>query len=138
MGHARLAYDLDGPARRYVPFVQVAGRVVPSLPLAAVIEARGIAPEHVSASRAALMLDGLRVPWVEEVVPDYYGPAPLLNDVAFRFYPDVGAALAGYAAGEVLGISRIDAAHLTRTFRRMMGTTPSDLAFRRRMAAGSP
>ena len=45
---------------------------------------------------------------------DYYGAAPLLNDVAFRFYPDVGAALAGYTAGEVLGISRIDAAHLNQ------------------------
>ena len=30
-----------------------------------------------------------------------------------------------------------DAAHLTRTFRRMLGTTPSDLALRRRMAAGT-
>jgi len=45
---------------------------------------------------------------------DYYGAAPLLNDVQFRFYPDVGAALDGYAAGEVLGISRIDAAHVTQ------------------------
>ncbi len=45
---------------------------------------------------------------------DYYGVAPLLNDVQFRFYPDVGAALDGYAAGEVLGISRIDAAHVTQ------------------------
>ncbi|MEQ1913044.1 MAG: CHASE2 domain-containing protein, partial [Vicinamibacterales bacterium] len=26
VGHARLAYDADGPARRYVPFVEVAGR----------------------------------------------------------------------------------------------------------------
>ena len=42
----------------------------------------------------------------------YYGPAPLLNEVAFRFYPDVGAALAGYNAGEVLGISRLDADNL--------------------------
>ncbi len=30
-----------------------------------------------------------------------------------------------------------DAAHLTRTFRRMLGTTPSDLSLRRRMAAGA-
>lgn len=45
---------------------------------------------------------------------DYYGTVPLLNDVAFRFYEDVGAALAGYAAGEVLGISRIDAAHVNQ------------------------
>jgi len=29
-----------------------------------------------------------------------------------------------------------DAAHLTRTFRRMLGTTPTDLALRRRMSVG--
>src|SRR5262245_42508279 len=29
-----------------------------------------------------------------------------------------------------------DAAHLTRTFRRMLGTTPSDLAFRKRLSSG--
>jgi AraC-like DNA-binding protein len=29
-----------------------------------------------------------------------------------------------------------DAAHLTRTFRRMLGTTPSDLALRRRASRG--
>jgi len=30
-----------------------------------------------------------------------------------------------------------DAAHLTRTFRRMLGTTPTDLAFRKRMSSGT-
>ena len=73
-GHARLAYDADGPARRYVPFVEVAGRIVPSLPVAAVLAARTIAPDQVTASRMALMLGPTRVPWVEQVVPDYYGP----------------------------------------------------------------
>src|SRR5262245_25534519 len=42
IGHARFAYDPDGPARRYIPFVDVAGRIVPSLPVAAVLAARGI------------------------------------------------------------------------------------------------
>jgi adenylate cyclase len=74
IGHARFAYDSDGPARRYVPFVDVGGRIVPSLPVAAMIAARGVQPEHVSASRATLILGGTRVPWVEQVVPDYYGP----------------------------------------------------------------
>ena len=74
IGHARLAYDADGPARRYVPFVEVAGRIVPSLPVAAVLAARAIAPDQVTASRMALMLGPTRVPWVEQVVPDYYGP----------------------------------------------------------------
>ena len=74
IGHARFAYDPDGPARRYVPFVDVGGRIVPSLPVAAMIAARGMRPEQVSASRAALTLGATRVPWVEQVVPDYYGP----------------------------------------------------------------
>lgn len=43
---------------------------------------------------------------------DYHGRRPLLNDVQFRFYPDVEAALAAYEAGEVLGISRVDAEHV--------------------------
>ena len=75
VGHVRLAYDADGPARRYVPFVEVANRIVPSLPLAAAIEALGIGPDQVSASRDALQLGPLRVPWIEHVVPDFYGPA---------------------------------------------------------------
>ena len=75
IGHARFAYDADGPARRYVPFVDVGGRIVPSLPVAAMIAARGLRPEQVSASRAALTLGDTRVPWVEQVVPDYYGPS---------------------------------------------------------------
>ena len=75
IGHARLAYDPDGPARRYVPFVEVAGHVVPSLPVAAALAVRGVGPDQVSASRAALTLGAVRVPWVEQVVPDYYGPA---------------------------------------------------------------
>ena len=75
IGHARFAYDADGPARRYVPFVEVAGHVVPSLPVAAMLAARGLRPDQVTASRAALTLGATRVPWVEQVVPDYYGPA---------------------------------------------------------------
>ena len=75
VGHARLAYDLDGPARRYVPFVEVAGRVVPSLPVAAAIAVTGVTPDRVTASRSTLHLGERRVPWVEQVVPDFYGPA---------------------------------------------------------------
>ncbi len=74
VGHARLAYDLDGPARRYVPFVEVAGKVVPSLPVAAVIAATGVTPDRVSATRSVLHLGASRVPWVEQAVPDFYGP----------------------------------------------------------------
>ena len=49
IGHARMAYDLDGPLRRSVPFVAVGDLVVPSLPLAAALVATGTAPDRVSA-----------------------------------------------------------------------------------------
>ncbi len=75
IGHARMAYDLDGPLRRSVPFVAVGDRIVPSLPLAAALVATGTTPDQVSASRATLRLGDARVPWIEQVVPDYYGPA---------------------------------------------------------------
>lgn len=74
VGHARLAYDLDGPARRYVPFVEVAEKIVPSLPMAAAIAVTGVTPERVSATRATLRLGERRVPWIAQVVPDFYGP----------------------------------------------------------------
>ena len=75
IGHARVAYDLDGPWRRHIPFVEVEGRIVASLPMAAALTAAGLVPEQVSASRAALHLGAASVPWIEQVVPDYYGPA---------------------------------------------------------------
>ncbi|MGE0815024.1 MAG: CHASE2 domain-containing protein [Vicinamibacterales bacterium] len=76
IGHARMAFDLDGPWRRAVPFVEVAGHVVPSLPYAAAMRAAGVTPDRVAASRGLLRLGDMRVPWIEEVVPDYYGPSP--------------------------------------------------------------
>jgi adenylate cyclase len=75
IGHARTVYDLDGPLRRSVPFVQVGDHVVPSLPVGAALLAAGTPPAAVSASRGQLELGDARVPWIEQVVPDYYGPA---------------------------------------------------------------
>ena len=75
IGHARVAYDVDGPQRRYVPFVAVGDHVVPSLPVAAALSATGVAEARVTASRTTLTLGDTRVPWIEQVVPDYYGPA---------------------------------------------------------------
>jgi peptide/nickel transport system substrate-binding protein len=40
--------------------------------------------------------------------PDFYGDPPYLERVEFRTYPDEGAALAAYQAGEVAGISQLD------------------------------
>ncbi len=75
LGHARVAYDLDGPWRRYIPFVEVEDRIVPALPVAAALAVAGTLPEQVSASRGSLHLGPTRVPWIEQIAPDYYGPA---------------------------------------------------------------
>jgi adenylate cyclase len=75
LGHSFFALDADGPWRQFVPFVEVGDRVVPSLPVAAYLAAREVAPGQVAASLASLRLGAARVPLVEQTVPDYYGPA---------------------------------------------------------------
>lgn len=75
IGHGRMAYDADGPWRRSVPFIDVGGTVVPSLPYAAFLDVRGISPSNVQATRSTLHLGDARIPWIEQVVPDYYGPS---------------------------------------------------------------
>jgi adenylate cyclase len=78
IGHSLVVYDADGPLRRVVPFVRVGGdteRVVPSLPLATMMLAEGLAPEAVRVSGGVLQIGAVRVPLVTELVPDYYGPA---------------------------------------------------------------
>lgn len=44
--------------------------------------------------------------------PEYYGQAPLLEEVEFKFFPSFEAAFKAYQAGEVLGLSRVDPAHV--------------------------
>jgi adenylate cyclase len=75
IGHSFLVLDSDGVARRSVPFVRVGGRVVPSLPVAAVMQGQGIPAGEVRVESGALRLGSRIVPLVEQVVPDYYGPA---------------------------------------------------------------
>jgi adenylate cyclase len=79
IGHSLVVYDPDGPLRRVVPFVRITApapeRVVPSLPLAAMMMADGLAPEAVRVAGGHLDVGATRVPLVTELVPDYYGPA---------------------------------------------------------------
>jgi peptide/nickel transport system substrate-binding protein len=64
---------------------------------------------------AGLLGEGDEVTGVRlEANLDYYGQPPLLDEVEFKFYPDVAAALTAYQAGDVLGISRVDPAHVNQ------------------------
>lgn len=96
IGHSFVVYDADGPLRRVVPFVRAGSpragggsrepaprpgteqaeteHVIPSLPLAAMIMANGLAPEAVAVREGVLHIGGTRVPLVTEMAPDYYGP----------------------------------------------------------------
>ena len=107
IGHSLVVYDPDGPLRRVVPFVRVTSavgssaeaaaeagagsrrsgvgrsarpdteRVVPSLPLAAMMMAEGISPDAVGVAGGVLAIGATRVPLVTQLVPDYDGPASL-------------------------------------------------------------
>jgi len=94
IGHSLVVYDADGPLRRVVPFVRVGSRespdrardrsgdgsraeterVIPSLPLAAMMMAHGLGPEAIGVRDGVLHIGATRVPLVTELVPDYYGP----------------------------------------------------------------
>jgi peptide/nickel transport system substrate-binding protein len=50
--------------------------------------------------------------------PDYYGTAPFLEKVIFRYYPDEASALAAYDRGEVLGVSQITQATLSEVLKK--------------------
>jgi len=50
--------------------------------------------------------------------PEYYGSAPFLEKVVFRYYPDEASALAAYDRGEVLGVSQITQITLTDALKK--------------------
>ncbi len=49
------------------------------------------------------------------VSQNYYGKVPFIEQIVFRYYPSVDAALAAYSQGEVLGISQIPANNIATT-----------------------
>jgi adenylate cyclase len=73
IGHAFAVYDPDGPARRTVPFLQVGGRTVPSLAVAAAMLAQGIGPDAVSGKAGVLQIGRRRVPLIQADIPSLYG-----------------------------------------------------------------
>ncbi len=73
IGHSFGVVDADGPARRMVPFVHVAGRDVPSLSVATALLAQNLDAAAVSGSPGVLTIGSTAIPLVEQSVPDYYG-----------------------------------------------------------------
>jgi peptide/nickel transport system substrate-binding protein len=59
------------------------------------------------------LAEGDRVTGVTlKAFPNYPGPPPKLEGVEFRFYLNADLALAAYERGEVMGLGRLDKAHL--------------------------
>ncbi len=75
LGHSFVVFDADGPLRRVVPFVRLPdARVLPSLPLAAMMMAADLRADQVGVANGVLAIGDTRVPLVTTIVPDYYGP----------------------------------------------------------------
>jgi len=71
IGHTLLLLDPDGPVRRAPPLVDVAGRVIPSVALAASMARQGLTAAEVAVEGHTLVAGDIRVPLLAEVIPDY-------------------------------------------------------------------
>ena len=71
IGHTLFVLDSDGPMRRTAPMIRVGERAVPSLPLAAVAIAHGLAAPDVGVAAGRLVLGDSRSPLVNEQVAGY-------------------------------------------------------------------
>ena len=85
LGHNLLVLDPDGPARRAVPFVEHAGRSLPSLAIAAAAIAEGLAPGDVASDGRTLRLGKRELPLVRSKVPSFYGAAGDARRAMVRF-----------------------------------------------------
>jgi adenylate cyclase len=98
-GHNFLALDADGPVRHTVPFVRSHGVAVPSLGMAAALQAAGVPPAQVTLQDEVMAIGSRRMPLtlVHTRTPDgeqtfywrpidFRGPA-LLEDLKSRPYP---------------------------------------------------
>lgn len=73
IGHSFVPIE-NGMLRRTAPFIRVGSRLVPSLPVAAVLAARRVGADAVQRSPDGLVVSGAAMPLVEETVRDFYGP----------------------------------------------------------------
>jgi adenylate cyclase len=73
IGHNFVVLDPDGPLRRSVPFIRAGGRWIPSLGVAAAIQALGVGPNQVRLDREGLWIGDRLLPLVEQEIPSYYG-----------------------------------------------------------------
>ena len=69
LGHSFAVLDSDGPVRRMVPFVRIADRYVPSLPVAAALLAQGLPPASATIEEGRLRIGATGVPLVEQEIP---------------------------------------------------------------------
>ena len=70
IGHNLLLIDADGPARRMPPFIRVGDRYVPSLGVAAVLQAAGVRPDEVVLDGERIRVRDRTIPLVPTRVPD--------------------------------------------------------------------
>ena len=73
LGHNLVTLDSDGPVRRAVPFVRAGGQFLPSLPIAAAMIARSVAPSAVSTDDSSLHVGDRTVPLIDADLPSYDG-----------------------------------------------------------------
>ncbi len=71
-GHNFLALDEDGPARRMTPFIEHHGRYLPSLGIAAALQAGGFRADEVAAEGNVIRIRDRRVPLVPTRYLDAY------------------------------------------------------------------
>ncbi len=72
LGHNFLAFDPDGPARRMAPFVRSGDRYLPSLGIAAALQAGGFKPEEVALVGDAIRVRDRAIPLVATTVRDSF------------------------------------------------------------------
>jgi adenylate cyclase len=72
IGHNFVVLDPDGPLRRSVPFIRAGGRWIPSLGVAAAIQALAVAPNQVRLDPKGLWIGDRFLPLVEQEIPSYY------------------------------------------------------------------